>query len=325
METRMFIGVIALIAGFAAAYCLVLACGARICLRKAAIAASGGDSVIFGLVSWRVRNGYPFAASLVERLLKIGRVSHVLREGVRICRRKGVVTTEVALGTVVVVGLAGVAAVSFVIAGSAIGSIMAVVCVIALMATYCGHAEDKRRESCRDQVPAALESMSACLCSGFTLLQTFQQVSADVDGELGETFARSAHILETGGSADDALRELRAGAHASELAFVAVALDVQHQSGGAMRQVLDAARESVKGELALRRSLRVQTAQARLSARIVAIMPLLLVGAFSFATPDFLLPFFSSAFGYALLALAVVMQVSGILLVRKALAVEGVS
>ena len=92
-----------------------------------------------------------------------------------------------------------------------------------------------------------------------------------------------------------------------------------------MRQVIDAASDTVKGELALRRSLRVQTAQAKLSARIVVIMPFLLVAAFSLVSPGFLMPFFSSAFGYALLAVAVVMQVLGIVLVRRALAVEGVS
>ena len=138
-------------------------------------------------------------------------------------------------------------------------------------------------------------------------------------------FARSVHVLETGGGAQEALEGLRTGAHASELAFVAVALDVQHQSGGAMRQVLDAATDTVKGELALRRSLRVQTAQAKLSARVVAIMPLILVAAFSLASPDFLSPFFQSAFGYVLLSLAIAMQVGGVVLVRKALAVDGVA
>jgi tight adherence protein B len=128
-----------------------------------------------------------------------------------------------------------------------------------------------------------------------------------------------------GGSAEAALAELRDGAHASELAFVAVALDVQHQSGGAMRQVLDAAADTVKGELALRRSLRVQTAQAKLSARVVVIMPFVLVAAFSLASPDFLSPFFASPAGYALLALALIMQAAGIVLVRRALSVDGVS
>ena len=133
------------------------------------------------------------------------------------------------------------------------------------------------------------------------------------------------HVLETGGSAEEALEILRRGVHASELAFIAVALDVQHLAGGSMKQVLDAARDSMKGELALRRSLRVQTAQAKLSARIVVVMPFILVSVFSLASPDFLTPFFSSVFGYALFALAVFMQVAGVVLVHRALSVDGVA
>ena len=208
---------------------------------------------------------------------------------------------------------------------SPIAAVAVPACVCALMVLAVGNARDKRMEAARDSVPAALESMAACFGSGFTLQQTFQQVAQDVDGPLSETFSRASHVLEMGGGADRALRELRRGTCATELAFVAVALDVQHQSGGAMRQVLQAATETVKGELALRRSLRVQTAQAKLSARVVAVMPFILVSAFSLASPDFLMPFFQSVQGYALLALAILMQVAGIVLVRRALSVEGVS
>ena len=64
---------------------------------------------------------------------------------------------------------------------------------------------------------------------------------------------------------------------------MAVALDVPRppRAGGSMRPVLEAARETVEGELALRRALRVQTAQARLSARVVTVMPFALVAVFS--------------------------------------------
>ncbi len=78
-----------------------------------------------------------------------------------------------------------------------------------------------------------------------------------------------------------------------------------------MRQVLDAARDSVEGELSLRRALKVQTAQAKLSAQVVSVMPFALVAVFSLVSEDFLAPFFASASGWALLALALGMQAAG--------------
>ena len=92
-----------------------------------------------------------------------------------------------------------------------------------------------------------------------------------------------------------------AGRCAGQLAFVAVALDVQHQSGGSLAAVLDAARESVESEIDLARSLKEQTAQAQLSARIVTAMPFVLIALFSLMSPGSLSPFFESMAGMALL------------------------
>ena len=195
-------------------------------------------------------------------------------------------------------------------------------CACAVAVARLRALEERRRDALRDAVPEALRSMGVCFRSGFSLLQTLQQVADEAPGPLGTLFGRAAHRLQTGHGAAEALGALREGATVPELSFVAVALDVQHEAGGSLAQVLDAARESVEGEMELRRSLRVQTAQAKLSARIVSVMPFALIAVFSLVSEDFLEPFFSSATGLALLALALGMQAAGVLAVRRMLAVE---
>ena len=325
MEARLLIGLMAVVASFACVFAGAQAIAIALRRRRASMAAQGDDLSLSGLVAWRVRNGFPFAFPLVEAAMRHDAVAKVVDEVVVFFASLGWASSRNSAGSVALVAIGALALMVGIATVSIVAAFATFACLLAVLAVLTGNARDKRQEAVREAVPEALESMAACLGSGFTLLQTFRQVAEDTQGPLGETFARSAHVLEVGGSAERALAELREGAHASELAFVAVALDVQHQSGGAMRQVLDAATDTVKGELALRRSLRVQTAQAKLSARVVVIMPFVLVAAFSLASPDFLMPFFSSAFGYALLALAIIMQVVGIVLVRRALAVEGVS
>lgn len=89
-----------------------------------------------------------------------------------------------------------------------------------------------------------------------------------------------------------------------------------------MLQILEITRQSVADEIELKRTLKTQTAQAKLSAQIVTIMPFALVGLFSLLSPGFLDPFFESALGIALLLIALGMQALGILLVRRLLKVE---
>lgn len=325
MEVRVLVGSLALLAGFTCLFSFAMAMGRALGRRRAVLAAQGEPLSPRSFAAWRLRNGYPAIGPVVQGLMKIKAVDKLLSEAAALASRHGLIATPESAGTVLLAALCAVSLAAGLLTLSPVALIATFACAMATLLVLSGNAADKRLEEVREAVPEALESMAACVGSGFTLLQTLKQVSQETPGPLGKTFARSAHVLEVGGTASQALAQLQEGAHASELAFVAVALDVQHESGGAMKQVLDAATESVKGELALQRSLRVQTAQAKLSARIVVVMPFILVAAFSLMSPDFLMPFFSSLLGYALLGVAIVMQAAGIILVRRALAVEGVS
>lgn len=325
METRLLIAGLAAACAFACAFSVAFLAWMVLRRRSVAMAAQGEKTSVAGLLAWRLRNGFPAIAALTGAALRVKPFASLADEAVGLCSSRGAATEREPIASVLIVAIFAVSLVVGVATASPVGLIASAACFVAVLLALAGSARDKRDDAVREAVPGALESMAACFGSGFTLQQTFNQVAAETPGPLGETFARSAHVLEMGGSAERALSELREGAHASELAFVAVALDVQHQSGGAMRQVLDAAADSVKGELSLRRTLRVRTAQAKLSARVVVVMPFVLIAAFSLASPDFLMPFFSSAFGYALLALALIMQFAGIVLVRRALEVEGFS
>lgn len=275
-----------------------------------------------GLAVRLVRNGVGWADPVARRLMASAPVARLAEDLVAMLAERGMPSTpRSVLSLAVAALLAGAAAVSFVAASPFAG--LAVAVLAAAIAVARVHAwRDGRKEALREAVPDALHAMGSCFQAGFSLMQTFQQLASEVKGPLGKRFEECAHLLETGHDAGEALRSLRDAAQGSELAFVAVALDVQHQAGGSMRPVLEAARETVEGELALQRSLRVQTAQARLSARVVTVMPFALVAIFSVVSKGFLDPFLESPLGIGLLCLALFMEAAGVLAVRRMLAVE---
>ncbi|MCI8469596.1 MAG: type II secretion system protein [Eggerthellaceae bacterium] len=272
--------------------------------------------------AWLARNGVAPLMPLARIALRLPALRSLADEAADIAGDRGLVTAPDAL-----VSLLGAAVIAAGAAGWALsGTPVCAVAVGAGLLVAAGGAvrslQDRRRTELRDQVPEALRSMGVCFRAGLSLSQTLAQVSREVGGALGGLFAQAAARLETGSTATEALAALRGPGSVPELSFVAVSLDVQHHSGGSLAAVLDAARESVEGELELRRSLRVQTAQAKLSARIVTLMPFILVAVFSLVSEDFLAPFFESVAGMALLATALGMQAIGVLVVRRMLAVE---
>ena len=323
MEGNVALRVVAALLAFGCAAVLGSAVARRLAKRSRSAAYSiGGEKNRAGWVSWLVRNGVGLMRPVARAVLRNARVRASVTNLLTAVEGIGFIATEesllsLVLAAMLIVGVGGAALTAAPICGVALAF-----CVAAACAIYAKGSEDKRRERMREAVPDALRSMAVCFRSGQSLLQTMQLVGAATKGPVGVLFQRAAHLLETGGSTREALSVFQGRNSVPELAFVSVALDVQHQTGGSMERVLDAARETVEGELELTRSLRVQTAQAKLSARIVSVMPIVLVALFSLVSEDFLGPFFSSFAGMALLCIAVAMQVAGIVSVRHMLKVE---
>lgn len=286
---------------------------------RAALRSSQAATGNPGFIARWVRNGFGWALPAADALLQSTRARTFFDACALVLRERGMHATAHTLASLGIVATAVTLGVAGALTASFVGACAVAAGLWVVTASRIGVLFDRRREAVREAVPQALESMQACFSAGLTLHQTFQQTARAVTGPLSSVFAQAAHVLETGGGASRALMALKEEPRCAELAFIAVALDVQHQTGGSMRRVLEAAFETVEGELALQRSLRVHTAQAKLSAQIVVAMPFLLVAAFSLASPGFIAPFFASASGIGLFILAVSMEIAGIVLVRRAL------
>lgn len=259
---------------------------------------------------------------VAARVLELPGATRLAREGAALLEDRGVPATPQALMSLVLAAaiaagaLAGLLSLS-VACGVAVGCLCIVAAAVSVRNRF-----DRQCARMREQVPDALRSMGTCFRSGLSLPQVLEHTAQECKGALGRVLGVAARRLQMGAAPDEALSVLRSNSQVPELSFVAVALDVQHQSGGSIAPVLETARESVMSELDLMRSLRVQTAQAKLSASIVTIMPFLLIALFSLISPGFLDPFFGSVAGMGLLALALIMQLAGIMAVRHMLQID---
>ena len=208
---------------------------------------------------------------------------------------------------------------------SALSGVAVVAALVALAVFRFRSQADKRLERLRLCVPDSIQGMKACFQAGFSLEQTLEYLSGHTCAEMEHVYGRALQTLRLGGTAADALDVLKREVNAPEFAFVIAALDIQHRTGGSLSSVFSSAEEAARGQFELERSLRTQTAQARLSARVVSVMPLVIIGVFSLITEGFLEPFFSSLAGFLLFLFAVAMQGLGVFMVRKTLRVKEVT
>lgn len=321
MDVQLGLAAVCVITAFMCAFWLSQEC-LKALERNRLRAAVGSDLASSVWVDYLLRNGVASLMPISARLCRVGKISSLLEQSCRAIESRGRLTNPEAFCSVLFAVVFIESVVMSLLSRSLIGGLLTALLMIAVFSLWVQMWTEKRSEALRAAVPDALKAMEACTQTGLSLEQMLGQVAKEVPDDLGILFQKSAHILQMGGSSSQALECLRHGSNVPEIAFVAVALDVQHQTGGSLRQVLLAAREMVEGELSLRRHIRVQTAQAKLSARVVTVMPFILAVLLSMVSPDFLSPFFSSVTGLATLAFALAMQLVGVLIVRQMLRID---
>ncbi|MCL2136327.1 MAG: type II secretion system F family protein [Coriobacteriia bacterium] len=181
---------------------------------------------------------------------------------------------------------------------------------------------ERRNQKMRGQLPDALQCMGFCFLAGCSLEQAIEQTAAETLEPLKHELTQVSDDIRSGLGLKEALAALEERNKLPELSFLAAALEIQHQTGGSLADLIETAAESIRTSISLKRQLQSQTAQARLSYKVVALMPVLLVVALSLTVDGYAATFVSSTMGFVMLLVAVTMELSGILIIRRILGVD---
>ena len=203
--------------------------------------------------------------------------------------------------------------------GSLVAGIVSVPAIVLISVISASKDQEKHDQAVLAQLPDTMRAIGIYYGSGLTLVQAFDQVSGETPDPLGRSLKLVASDAKAGKSIDEALAALMERESLGEIAFLAVCLDIQQQTGGQLKPLLDKAARSVVRSRHLKDELRVKTAQSRLSARVVAVLPICIFLLMAIANPSYIVGFFSSGVGLAMFAAACSMELVGIVMVRKIL------
>ena len=180
----------------------------------------------------------------------------------------------------------------------------------------------KRADEFERGLPEVLRLLCIALESGSSLVMALRYAADNCDEPLSSELKRTVWDIEAGQGFDEAMKKLRRRTGGAEFAYLAVAMEIQHTSGGSLTDILASVSEMLQQSADLKEELQTKTTQGRLSSRIVAIMPFALLVILSVFSPGYLGAFFESAFGIFLLALALLLEIAGVVLVRRSLAID---
>jgi tight adherence protein B len=176
---------------------------------------------------------------------------------------------------------------------------------------------DRKKRLFGEQLPDNLQVLSSALRAGHSLVGALSVVVADAPDPSGREFRQVLADEQVGMPLDDALRRVAVRMDNRDLEQVALVAALQRETGAGAAEVLDRVAETVRERAALRRLIRVLTAQGRMARWIVSALPIFLLLVISVLNPDYMKPLFTKPVGQVLVVFAGVMVIAGSLVIKK--------
>lgn len=201
-------------------------------------------------------------------------------------------------------------------------SIVAVVGATVVPVIYLDHLVTKRRNQFGEQLPDVLNLIAGSLRSGWGLQQSLGLVVEQMAAPVSAEFARAQTEVRLGREVESALAGVARRMQSTDFAWAVTAIDIQRDVGGNLAEVLDIVASTIRDKRALQRQISGLTAEGRLSAWILILLPVALMLALSVLNPRYLALLFTTASGMGLLAAGAVLLVIGSVWLSKIVVIE---
>lgn len=143
-----------------------------------------------------------------------------------------------------------------------------------------------RRRYFEERFPEVLSVVSAAVSAGNSLHQALHRCGENIDGELGEIFHRIDRRLNLGEEPERVFNDAWQSFRYREFYFFNVVMLVSLQRGGQLRVLISRLSRMIINSKTISRRKNAMTSEARMSAKIVAAIPLLFFCGMKFLNPE---------------------------------------
>jgi tight adherence protein B len=179
------------------------------------------------------------------------------------------------------------------------------------------NALSRRADKLRDQLPDVLTIMASSLRAGHSFLQSLDTVAKEIAPPAAAEFQRVVAEIRLGRPAEDALEALAERVGSPDFKWAVLAVNIQREVGGNLAEILDTVADTLRERATLRRHIKVLTAEGRLSAWVLALLPFAIALYMFAVNPRYLSLLWRSTYGIIMLIVAGALMVAGILWMKK--------
>ncbi|MCY7373802.1 MAG: type II secretion system F family protein [Spirochaetaceae bacterium] len=182
--------------------------------------------------------------------------------------------------------------------------------------------ESRRTSAFLAQLPDTLQLIAGSLSAGYSMPQAIDTVVREAAQPIAAEFNRALVEARLGVPIEDALDRVAERMHSRDFGWVVMAVRIQREVGGNLAELLTTVSATLRERERLRRQVKVLSAEGRLSAWILGLLPPVFSVYLLLTQPSYLKPLVTEALGILLLGLGLTLLAVGVLWMRKAIKVE---
>ncbi|MEP6758545.1 MAG: type II secretion system F family protein [Actinomycetota bacterium] len=175
----------------------------------------------------------------------------------------------------------------------------------------------KRADKLREQLPDVLTIMASSLRAGHSFLQSLDTVAKEIAQPAAAEFQRVVAEVRLGRPVEDALESLAQRVGSPDFKWAVIAVNVQREVGGNLAEILDTVADTLRERAMLRRQIKVLTAEGRLSAWVLGLLPFGIALYMYAVNPSYIGLLFKTTYGIIMVVTALLLLVAGVLWMRK--------
>ena len=179
-----------------------------------------------------------------------------------------------------------------------------------------------RRRAFNDQVPNTLVLLAGSLKAGQGFEQALAVAAREAPEPTASEFKRALAEMRLGVPPEEALRSIADRMKSEAFDWAVMSTVIQRQVGGNLAEIYESTASVLRERAKLHRQIRTLTAEGRLSAIILIILPFAIGGMIFIVNRSYLAPLVTTGQGLGLLAIAAVLMVVGIFWMRAIVRVD---
>ncbi len=172
------------------------------------------------------------------------------------------------------------------------------------------------------QLPDALQMLAGTARAGLSLPAALRQVSGELQPPLVQELLLVQHEQRLGVSLDDALENLALRLPAQPVKLMVSAMRIANETGGGLAETLERTAATLRSQHAMELKIRALTAQGKLQAWVVGLLPVFLLWVLARMEPEAMAQLWSTQLGWGVLAAVLVMEIVGVVLIRRIVAID---